>query len=101
MHRVTSIIATPARVAVSTRCLAASAARRAGDCIRFLFQGRRLGPGGAGECLRANFRLVTDTVRDCDGHLLSDDEHAMLDSFHVRLCLEHVQTGNEEGHIDH
>lgn len=46
-------------------------------------QGRRLGPGGAGECLRTNFRLVTDTVRACDGHLLSDDEHAMLETFHV------------------
>ncbi len=50
---------------------------------RLAAQGRRLGPGGAGDCLRTNFRVVLDTVRSCDGHLLSSDEHALLETFQV------------------
>lgn len=46
-------------------------------------QGRRLGLGGAGDCLRTNFKLVSDTVRSCDGHLLSAEEHALLETFQV------------------
>lgn len=29
---------------------------------------------------------MTDTVRSSDGHLLSAEEHTVLDTFHVSVC---------------
>lgn len=79
-------------------------------------QGRRLGPGGAGDCLRTNFRVVSDTVRSCDGHLLSSDEHALLETFQVcfmpllflltlhptvRSCDGHLLPADEHALLEH
>lgn len=48
-------------------------------------EGRRLGPGGTGECLRTNFALLCNTVLQQDGHLLTDEEHSLLRAFQVLL----------------
>lgn len=38
---------------------------------------------GTGETLRSNFVVVADTVMEQDGHLLSDNEKAMITRFKV------------------
>ena len=48
--------------------------------------GRRLGPGGTGDCLRGNFGLLAQIVQSQDGHLLSAEEHSRLACFQVRKC---------------
>lgn len=53
--------------------------------------GRRLGPGGSGECLRSNFQIVMETVRSHDGHLLDPCELQLMTTFekqpHSAQCL--------------
>lgn len=46
-------------------------------------RGLQRGGLGGGECLRQNFSLVVGTVQAQDGHLLSEEEHALLTRFQV------------------
>ena len=79
---VRNAIGSPRKVQTTVRNLEAAMAAAKDGVAR---EGRRLGPGGTGDCLRTNFALLCDMVLKQDGHLLTDEEHSLLRAFQVRL----------------
>ena len=79
---VRSAVASPKNVQTIVRNVEAAMAAAKDGVVR---EGRRLGPGGTGECLRTNFALLCDMVQQQDGHLLTDEEHSLLRAFQVFL----------------
>ena len=77
---VRNAIGSPRKTTTVVRNLEAAMAAARDGVAR---EGRRLGPGGTGECLRTNFALLCNTVLEQDGHLLTDEEHRLLRAFQV------------------
>jgi hypothetical protein len=77
---VRNAIGSPRKTTAVVRNLEAAMAAARDGVAR---EGRRLGPGGTGECLRTNFALLCNTVLEQDGHLLTDEEHRLLRAFQV------------------
>ncbi len=87
---VRNAIGSPRKVQTIVRNLEAAMAAAKDGVAR---EGRRLGPGGTGDCLRTNFALLCDMVLKQDGHLLTDEEHSLLRAFQVQL-LPPASQGN-------
>ena len=79
---VRNAVGSPRKVQAIVRNLEAAMAAAKDGVAR---EGRRLGPGGTGDCLRTNFALLCDMVLKQDGHLLTDEEHSLLRAFQVQL----------------
>ena len=77
---VRNAIGSPRKTTAVVRNLEAAMAAARDGVAR---EGRRLGPGGTGECLRSNFALLCNTVLEQDGHLLTNEEHRLLRAFQV------------------